>query len=239
MRSRSVSGSLSLYFLLALLILAAAFCLRAIYVGYFSDASRETAFRADIGRVIIIDAGHGGFDGGAVSVTGTAEKDLNLSVAKSLELMMSALGYRVIMTRNTDTELTSERGGSRKMQDLLGRLEIAENNPEIPFVSIHMNKFAEERYSGLQVYYSKNHPTSKLLADCVQNSAKSMLQPSNTRKTKEATSAIFLLDRIESPGILVECGFISNNNEAALLEKSDYRKALSLSIAAGLADFRN
>lgn len=238
LNSESAKESLFLYFLLAFLILAAAFCLRAVYVGYFGDDGRNITSHAGERRGIIIDPGHGGKDGGAVSVTGTSEKELNLSVSASLDEIMTALGYRVIMTRDSDTELTSERGGSRKMQDLLGRLEISEKNPGLPLVSIHMNKFGKEKYSGLQVYYSVNDPMGKILADSVQGMVKSLIQPLNTRKTKAATSAIMLLDRINSPGILVECGFISNKSEAALLETAEYRIKLSLAIAAGIVDSR-
>ena len=145
MKSGNLRGSLVLYFLLALLILGAAFGLRVMYVRYFSDAGTDLESGAHEQRGVIIDPGHGGKDGGAVSVTGTAEKELNLSVSETLEAILTALGYRVIMTRTTDTELSSERGGSRKMQDLLGRLEISERNPGIPFVSIHMNRFGHEK----------------------------------------------------------------------------------------------
>ena len=223
-----------MFVLLAFLILGAAFGLRVLYVRYFSDAGREMISNTGVYRGIIIDPGHGGKDGGAVSVTGTPEKELNLSVSETLGEMMTALGYRVTMTRDTDTELTSDRGGSRKMQDLLGRLEVAEKNPEVPLVSIHMNKFGKEKYSGLQVYYSGNTEESKVIADRVQSSVKSLIQPENTRKTKRATSSIFLLDRIKSPGILIECGFISNRTEAARLESQDYRKSLCLAIASAL-----
>lgn len=225
-----------LYFLLALLILGAAFGLRVMYVRYFSDAGTDLESGAHEQRGVIIDPGHGGKDGGAVSVTGTAEKELNLSVSETLEAIMTALGYRVIMTRTTDTELSSERGGSRKMQDLLGRLEISERNPGIPFVSIHMNRFGNEKYSGLQVYYSGNGAESKTVADGVQSAVKKLIQPENTRETKRATSAILLLDRIKSPGILIECGFISNRTEADLLERQDYRRKLCLAVASALAD---
>ena len=225
-----------LYFLLALLILGAAFGLRVMYVRYFSDAGTDLESGAHEQRGVIIDPGHGGKDGGAVSVTGTAEKELNLSVSETLEAIMTALGYRVIMTRTTDTELSSERGGSRKMQDLLGRLEISERNPGIPFVSIHMNRFGNDKYSGLQVYYSENCAESKTVADGVQSAVKKLIQPENTRETKRATSAILLLDRIKSPGILIECGFISNRTEADLLERQDYRRKLCLAVASALAD---
>ena len=236
MKSGNLRGSLVLYFLLALLILGAAFGLRVMYVRYFSDAGTDLESGAHEQRGVIIDPGHGGKDGGAVSVTGTAEKELNLSVSETLEAIMTALGYRVIMTRTTDTELSSERGGSRKMQDLLGRLEISERNPAIPFVSIHMNRFGNEKYSGLQVYYSGNCAESKTVADGVQSAVKKLIQPENTRETKRATSAILLLDRIKSPGILIECGFISNRTEADLLERQDYRRKLCLAVASALAD---
>ena len=190
-------------------------------------------------RTCIIDAGHGGMDGGAVSVTGSLEKDLNLDVAESLKCMMEAAGYNVIMTRSDDTMLNSDGTypKSRKMRDMLGRLDIIKSHPEAIFVSIHMNKFPEEKYSGLQVYYSDNDPQSKEIAQSVQNMAKLTLQPENNREIKSAGDGIFILKNAEIPAILVECGFLSNHNEAALLDTDIYRKSIACLIFSALQPF--
>lgn len=236
MKTEKHSGSIILYFFLAALLILSAFLLKQIFDRYINKESKRIMSSGFEIRQIIIDAGHGGTDGGAISVTGMPEKELNLQTSQTLEAMMTALGFQVIMTRNSDTELTCpESGGSRKMQDLKGRLKIAEANPEIPFVSIHMNKFPQSKYSGLQVYYSPNNTESKVLADAIQESVKSMLQPENNRETKPATSSIYLLYKIKSPAVLIECGFISNQQEAELLENKEYRQSLCLAISSALA----
>ena len=117
------------------------------------------------------------------------------------------------------------------MTDLKNRLAVAERNPQSVFVSIHMNKFSIEKYSGLQVYYSPNHEASLMLAETIQEKVKATLQPNNDRKVKPAGSNIFLLDRISSPAVLVECGFLSNPAEAQKLTDKTYQTQLSLVLA--------
>lgn len=182
-------------------------------------------------RKIIIDAGHGGKDGGAISVTGSIEKELNLDISLKIGDILELLGYDVIYTRTTDTELKHEDGGTRKMQDLKGRLQIAENNADVPFISIHMNKFPIEKYYGTQVYYSNNNSTSLNLSQAIMKNTIANLQPKNTRKVKMATSNIYLLDKIKSPAVLIECGFLSNQEESGLLDIESYRTKLSIIIA--------
>lgn len=225
---------LFLYLLIAILLILTSFSLLTLYNKYADDDEQiSSPFEL---RAVIIDAGHGGKDGGAISVTGTVEKELNLEIANNLEIIMKTLGYKVIMTRTTDCELTVEGSSeSRKMQDLKGRLLISQSNKNIPFVSIHMNKFSDKRYSGLQVYYSKNNDLSKEIAVNIQNTVKSTLQPTNNRNPKAATSSIFLLSKITSPAVLIECGFLSNQNEAKLLDDAQYRRELSLVIASALS----
>ncbi len=234
MNTEKQKGSLLLYFLIAALLVLAALILHRIFDRFMN---RDTD--ADVGgsdrRAVILDAGHGGFDGGAVSVTGTAEKTLNLDTTLTLAALLRAQGYRVILTRETDVELTHEAGGSRKMQDLKGRLTIAEENQGAPLISIHMNKFPQSRYHGLQVYYSVNDKSSQALADAIQASVKSGLQPDNGRSVKPATSAIFLLHKTASPAVLVECGFLSNEEEARRLEDPQYRASLCLLIGTAYA----
>ncbi len=224
-------SSLFWYALLALLLILTALLLRCAFDRWFNIRETALPVSAPAIRTVLIDAGHGGSDGGAVSVTGTAEKTLNLETALTLASLLRLQGYRVILTRDSDVELRAEGGGTRKMQDLKGRLLLSEANPAVPFISIHMNKFPQERYHGLQVYYSRNNPDSRTLADAVQNAVKTALQPDNNRETKPATSAIFLLDRITAPAVLIECGFLSNREEAVQLEDPDYRLVLCLAVS--------
>ncbi len=239
MKYKALNNSLFLYLLIAILLILASFSLLSFYDRYANDDNMQISSSFEL-RAFIIDAGHGGKDGGAISVTGTPEKELNLFVANNIDAIMRALGYKIIMTRNTDCELTvKDSNESRKMQDLKGRLNISANNPNIPFVSIHMNKFTNERYSGLQVYYSDNNILSGKIANNIQNTVKSVLQPTNNRKSKAATSSIYILSKIKSPAVLIECGFISNHNEANLLDNSEYRKELSLTIVSALTSDLN
>lgn len=230
MNKQNSKGSLFLYFLIAILLILTASILHEAYNLWIRNNVNAAADPSSL-RTVILDAGHGGFDGGAVSVTGTAEKTLNLDTTLTLSALLRAQGYRVILTRETDTELSHEGGGSRKMQDLKGRLSVMEENPGVPFLSVHMNKFPQGKYSGLQIYYSPGDTASKSLADGMQSAVKEHLQPTNERVTKAATSSIFLLHRATSPAILIECGFLSNEEEARRLEDPEYRTALCLTLA--------
>lgn len=189
---------------------------------------------------VIIDAGHGGEDGGAIGVNGTLEKDINLSIANELCDMLTASGITVIMTRTEDILLydrNTDFKGRKKMLDLSARLKTVNETDNCILVSIHMNSFPEAKYKGLQVYYSGNSEYSKTLADSIQEKVKNHLQPNNTRMTKKAEKNIFLLDRCKKPSVLVECGFLSNPEECSLLASEDYRKKLSLAIFDGIYSY--
>ncbi len=189
---------------------------------------------------IIIDAGHGGEDGGASAHDGTKEKTLNLDIALTVGEMLKSAGYNVIQTRTEDKLLyTEHKKGSLKMQDLRNRLEVSKENENSIFVSIHMNKFSQEKYSGLQVFYSDNSPDSKELANLIQNNVKSYLQPDNDRASKIAGSNIYLLDNIKTPAVLIECGFLSNPEEFEKLNTEEYRKELSGVIYSSVVEFLN
>ena len=189
---------------------------------------------------VIIDAGHGGEDGGAIGKNGIYEKELNLAIAQDLAAMLRASGIDVVMTRETDILLydrNTDYRGRKKMLDLAARVKIAESYENCIFVSIHMNSFPQDKYRGLQVYYSVNTPESKLLAENIQASVREYIQKDNNRKTKQASGNIFLLDRINHPAVLVECGFLSNAEECALLSTEEYRKKLTLAIFCGITEY--
>lgn len=188
---------------------------------------------------VVIDAGHGGRDGGTVGVDGVSvEKDLNLDVSLIICDMLKSAGVKVVMTRTEDVALTDpEAGGGLKNQDLAARLKIAQNAQNPVFVSIHMNAFPIEKYSGTQIYYSTNNEGGKALADSIQSDVKNLLQPDNNRKTKPAGSNIYILDKISCPAVLVECGFLSNNDECAKLSVKEYRKKLALVISSSIMEY--
>ena len=190
--------------------------------------------------VIIIDAGHGGEDGGAVSKNGTLEKDLNLSISKKLCDIFKAAGYEVVMTRETDTMLYDKNAdykGRKKELDLGKRVEIANSYENAIFISIHMNSFPDAKYSGLQVYYSKNHPGSAEVAENIQSTVRDALQKENGRQIKPAGQNIFVLDRIRIPAVLIECGFLSNAHECQKLSEEEYQKKLSLAIFLSVSKY--
>ena len=188
------------------------------------------------GKVIVIDAGHGGEDCGAVASDGTLEKDLNLEIATLVKALCDLNGNKAILTREEDTLLYDRYDdlenykGHKKEYDLKNRVRLTKEFESPVFVSIHMNKFAQEKYSGAQVYYSKNNPSSQLIARSTQNMIKQYLQPSNKRSIKQADDSIFVLDNLDCPAVLIECGFLSNANELAKLKTSEHQSGLALVI---------
>ena len=211
------------------------FCLLGNHVSSkkTKDAIARNAY------TVILDAGHGGEDGGASSAQGVLEKVLNLTIAKEIGARLEEQGISVVYTRTEDILLYDRNvdyKGRKKMLDLAARLKIARETENSIFVSIHMNSFPQKQYRGLQVYYSAHHPLSQALALSIQNSVRENLDPNNERKIKKADSAIYLLDRNDKPAILIECGFLSNEEEAGLLATEDYQKKLSALIAQGIAD---
>ncbi len=178
---------------------------------------------------IVLDAGHGGEDGGCEG-NGLVEKDLNLDITLRIASLLKNQGVNVVLTRETDVllyDINSDYQGKKKSQDLKKRLEITNSCENPVLVSIHMNYFAQTQYSGLQVWYSKNNSNSKILANLIQSSVKSSLQKSNNRAIKEATSSIFLLHNSTCPSVLIECGFLSNSEEARALGDEIYRQKLA------------
>ena len=189
---------------------------------------------------VVIDAGHGGEDGGAVSASGIVEKEINLSIANLLCDLLKEKGVNVVMTRTTDTLLydkSVDYQGKKKKLDLLARREIAESIGDCVFVSIHINSFPQEQYRGLQVWYSQNDERSQSLAEEIRKTVREILQPENDRACKPATSSIYLLHWLQMPAVLVECGFLSNREEAELLANEEYQKTLAASIAESILRF--
>lgn len=225
--------ALSLFFIKMLCFSLALIALLLSFIRLFyrfdsgSTPTNASVNATDTCPTVILDAGHGGVDSGAVSVWGEEEKHINLAVVKKLGEFLEAGGVRVIYTRTEDTLLTSDKTSSRKMGDLMGRVEIADSLPDAIFVSIHMNTLPIEKYSGLQVFYDDNNDTSHALALSIQNDVKKLLQKENHREVKKANGKIYILDRIENPSVLVECGFLSNREEAKLLCDEEYQAKLA------------
>ena len=183
--------------------------------------------------IVIIDAGHGGADAGAIGVRGTLEKDLNLAVAKELAARFSEAGIPVLLTRSTDALVLKEGEdvkGQRKAKDLYNRMEIANAYPDATLISIHMNAYPVAKYRGLQVYYNKASAESGRLAHRITEKVKNELDPVYTRVPNFRGDALYLLANAKGRAVLVECGFLSNAEEEAKLLEKDYQKKLSFCI---------
>ena len=190
-------------------------------------------------KVIILDAGHGGEDSGAVGVNGVLEKDLNLQLVREIGAAFEEKGYVVVYTRTDDRLLYTEQEnikGIRKISDLKNRCKFAQKYPESLFISIHMNSFGSSKYSGLQVYYTDGNDESYDLAQSIQNKVKNDLQKDNNRVVKSGKQ-IYLLENIENTAVLIECGFLTNPEECEKLSKKDYQKELSFSIVCGIIEY--
>ncbi len=192
--------------------------------------------------VFVIDAGHGGEDGGAVSAEGLVEKDVNLSIALKLEKLLKLSGFNVVMTREEDVSIHdegTENVKQRKSSDLKNRLKILNSDANNIFISIHQNKFTDSVYNGAQIFYSPNNSKSQIIASSIREAFRGLLQPDNERETKKADKNIYLLWNAEVPAVVVECGFLSNPDEAYLLSTDEYRSNVAFTVFCGLMDYYN
>lgn len=186
----------------------------------------------DQDRLVVIDPGHGGFDPGAV-VDRIKESKINLEIAKKLKDYFEMFGFKVILTRYDDNDLSET---DKKVNDLKKRREIVlQNKPEL-FISIHLNSFSIGKYYGAQVFYEKSNKEGEKLARFVQNELRNM--PNGMFNKRQAKPIdIFVLRNLNIPAVLVECGFMSNKMELALLQKADYQDWLSYSILKGVLKY--
>lgn len=186
---------------------------------------------------IIIDPGHGGEDGGAVSVSGKPESSYNLEISHRLRDMLHLLGYETLMTREADISIYTkgETLAQKKASDLRERVRIINSTEHAILLSVHQNSFPDSRYSGPQVFYSKTEG-SEDLAKQLQGILSEALSPGSSRKAKKA-SGIYLMEHIHCTGVLIECGFLSHHGEEALLQDPAYQKKISALIAAGVSQY--
>lgn len=220
------------------------FCASLILFGVQTiEAFGIVAFHADFFEkkaTIVVDAGHGGEDGGAVGVNGLVEKDINLAIALALAENLKANNFQVILVRDGDYSVGDQSLSTvaeRKRSDTKNRVRLVEETGECLLVSIHQNQFSQSQYNGAQMFYSPNNPESAQLAECIRESVVSSLQPDNTRQNKEAGEEIYLLTHCQVPAVLVECGFLSNPEEATLLSQEAYQQDMAAAIYNGIVSF--
>lgn len=211
----------------------------AIYAKHKNDAIGVFS-QNPLKQTIIVDAGHGGADGGAIGVDGTIEKEINLQIANKLRCILQLYGYNVIMTREDDDSIHDESAKTirqKKVSDIHNREKIIIENPDAVFISIHQNKYSDASVHGTQVFYSKNNPLSPSLAQNVQNSIVDNMQKDNYKKIKKSGTEIYLLYHSQIPSIMVECGFVSNSNDLSDLKDGEYQLKLAESIADGILNY--
>jgi len=188
--------------------------------------------------VVVIDAGHGGDDPGKVGIDGQLEKDINLKIAKRLKAYLEASDVKVVLTRDRDVGLHGSGGSYKKMADMRKRCDIIKEAAPDLVVSIHQNSYHEEYVSGGQVFYYKNSQKGKLLAELLQKRFDYVIGDANRRMAK-SNDNYYLLLHVKEPIVIVECGFLSNQKEAAQLEQEDYQDKLAWTIHMGIMEYLN
>ena len=242
MRERTMKGAWLAASALCTALLLACAGENAVQTFHAQTRQSETAQPQERGAlagcVIALDAGHGGYDGGAVGrVSGTPEKGLNLDVARRLAAILEAQGAQVVMTRTDDYALCDEHPPIRKkLQDMQRRAAIIEQSGAQMVLSIHMNEYAGRSQSGPQVFYREGCPAGRLLAGAIQEAMNETLAP---KKKRSALGGDYYILTLGRPSVLVERGFLSNAGEEALLLTADYRQRVAQAIAQGIWAWAN
>ena len=209
-------------------------------------AGKEAVWKVNSGNVkeaekkrcVIIDAGHGGFDPGKVGINGALEKDINLAIAKKVKQFLEAEDVEVVMTRETEEGLYEESDSNKKVQDMKNRIAIIDEAAPDVTVSIHQNSYHEEYVHGAQVFYYATSEEGKFLAQILQKRLIEGVDKDNTRVEK-ANDSYYLLKKTSSPIVIVECGFLSNREEADALTNELYQEKLAWAIHLGILQYLN
>ncbi len=222
--------------LFALMIAAVGFILRG---GAKLVSSGSILTHKDKERpCVVIDAGHGGADPGKVGVDGSLEKDINLQIAGKLAQFLKAADVDVVMTRETDAGLYDENISNKKVQDMKNRVALIEEKKPALTVSIHQNSYHEEYVHGAQVFYYAGSGESKALAERIQQALAKEVDPDNARQAK-ANDSYYLLKKTSSPIVIVECGFLSNYEEAQKLSQEHYQERTAWAIHLAVLEYLN
>lgn len=209
----------------------------AVYVN-----SPEAAAVEEGTRVIVLDSGHGGMDGGCSTADGVTEKGINLDIMLTVRDMCRLYGFEVAVTRDTDRSIHDEGVTgirNQKVSDMENRLELFNKFPNAVCLSVHQNTFTDPVYSGAQMFYSGATPDSARLAEILQGMFVRNLQPDNTRETKLCGKELYLCYYCNNPAVMAECGFLSNPEEAARLKDGGYRRQVAYTLFSGLETFLN
>lgn len=186
-------------------------------------------------KTVIIDPGHGGIDVGAVGIDGSLEKNINLSISLDLYDFLMVSGINTVLTRDGDYEVY-RAGEQRTKSDLYNRMDYINTVPDSILISIHQNHFENEAEWGTQIWYSPNDEKSPTIADKILNSVKNNIQPENKRINKKSDDSYYILYKAQKPSVMVECGFVSNENENKRLQDKEYQRDMAYSILAGICE---
>jgi len=219
------------------------FAVIAAFVIFFSSGKDETPSVFSLGKVdlpiLVIDAGHGGADGGAVSDTGVRESVINLDISKRMAALAELAGLPYTMTRVSEDIEYPESAKSiahKKVYDQKKRVELINNTPNAVLISIHQNKFPHKSVSGPQSFYSKNLG-SDAFAELVQNSVNLAICPNNRRVAAPIAQNLFLYKNVKCPTVLIECGFLSNPNEEKLLSTDEYKLKIAVALTSAYLQY--
>ncbi len=211
-----------------------------LLVGMFPigrESARLVAGELEVNEnVIVIDAGHGGNDPGKVGIHKELEKDINLTIAKLLQEELEKLGFEVVMTRETDADLADADASNKKSQSLRRRCELVEQVQPACVVSIHQNSFTDASVRGAQVFYYSKSDEGRRMAELLQAALVEGVDPENHRKAK-GNDSYYMLKKTVRPTVIVECGFLSNPQEATLLSSEEYQRKMALAICKGICEF--
>lgn len=186
-------------------------------------------------RVVLIDAGHGGVDPGAVGISKVLEKDITLAVSKRLQALVQQSGAKTIMVRSDDRDLGSSQGLlKRKREDLAQRIQLAMDSQAEVYISIHANSFPDPKLTGAQTFYHSDSPEGKLLAQAIQEELNNMTKG---KRVIKGNQDIYVLKKANQAAVTVELGFLSNLNEEQLLTTPEYQQQLAVAIYKGLTNY--
>lgn len=215
-------------------IFMAVLLIAAVYVTMHRALPQASV--KDVKRVVVLDAGHGGSDSGKISVTGALEKDLNLLIVQKLKEMLTAADYEVILTREDEKGLYSESDRNHKIADMKKRCEIINGSAADIVVSVHLNSFTDPKVNGAQVFYYKHSAQGKILAGCIQESFRNVLNSDNKR-VENYNDSYYMLLNTTPPTVIAECGFLSNAEEAALIDTEEYREKIASALFEGIENY--
>lgn len=224
--------------LIKIVLIVALLAAAAVFVKIFvSNGGLKPVISQNSRSTLVLDAGHGGIDGGAISDSGLKESDINLQIALKTEALVRFLGIDTVMTRETDTDNSDNKAYSEH-DNLVQRVKLANSTENAVLISIHQNKFPSAVVSGAEVMYS-NNDDSKALGLITQDNLVTLLDSSNRRVARPAPKELLLTSSVECPTILVECGFMSNPQEVQKLASNDYQLKLAAILAGSYIQFLN